>query len=116
MSLIDVPEPPSVELGELSNIGELKRRAVNYKWFGQYDKGVTAALSNAREYVEGYVQLVAGAQTDPQEDAIVILFQFCQFLGVDQGIEVKFDSQLGEHFNFSQALDQGQGSERELSE
>ena len=47
----------------LSNIGELKRRAANYKWFGQYDKGVTAALSNAREYVEGYVQLVAGKET-----------------------------------------------------
>ena len=35
-------------------------------------------------------------------------FQFCQLPGVDEGIEVKFDSQLGEHFNFAQALDQGQ--------
>jgi hypothetical protein len=60
---LDVPEPPSVELRELPNIGELKRQAVNYKCFGQYDKDVTAVLSGAREYVESYVQLVAGKET-----------------------------------------------------
>lgn len=60
---LDVPEPPSVELRELPNIGALKRQAVNYKCFGQYDKDVTAVLSGAREYVESYVQLVAGKET-----------------------------------------------------
>jgi hypothetical protein len=36
----------------------------NYKCFGQYDKDVTAVLSGAREYVESYVQLVAGKETN----------------------------------------------------
>lgn len=61
---LDVPEPPSVELRELPNFGELKRQAVNYKCFGQYDKDVTAMLSGAREYVESYVQLVASKETN----------------------------------------------------
>jgi hypothetical protein len=60
---LHVPEPPSAELSELPNIGELKRQAVNYKCFGQFDKDVTAVLSGAREYVESYLQLVAGNET-----------------------------------------------------
>ncbi len=44
----------------------------------------------------------------PRKIGIVIAFEFSQPLRVDHGLEVKLDSELREHFDFAQALDQRQ--------
>src|SRR5271156_338612 len=38
----------------------------------------------------------------------MLAFEVGELLGVNQGVEVKFDSELGEHFDFPQALAQGE--------
>ena len=49
-----------------------------------------------------------GAQPYAQEDGIMIAFEVSKALRVDEGVEVKFNSELREHFDFAQALDQRQ--------
>ena len=65
-------------------------------------------VGHARQLFAGDAKLVDCAQPNAQEDGIVVALEVRQHLGVDHGLEVKLHSELGEHFDFAQAFDQGQ--------
>lgn len=52
----DVPvcEPPQKDSKEPPNLGVLKRKAINYRCFGDYDRDVAALFRVAQEYVEAH--------------------------------------------------------------
>ena len=65
-------------------------------------------VGHAGQVFAGDPELVNRAQPNAQEDGIMLAFEFSQPLRVDHGIEVKLHSELREHFDFAQTLDQRQ--------
>jgi hypothetical protein len=56
--LVPYPEPPTCATDtcspELPNVGILKRQAINYKCFGDYDRDVAANFREAQNYIEAH--------------------------------------------------------------